>query len=185
MSSVDLLHPIWESYRLLKDSSVVTKRALNREWESSEEQKSFFDGTDFLSDTKSEASESVDKSLQSIEDLMILSLYATFERYIIECLQEKGGSIRRERPEWLSDKLYLRFENSIEKGSLDEVFSWFKNAQVIDSELCEDLKKTKMYRDWIAHRNPKRKPQEISDPATVYSILSTAIEKIDSVFHIH
>jgi hypothetical protein len=87
----------------------------------------------------SEAAESVDRSLQSIEDLMILSLYATFERYIIECLQEKGESLKENKPEWLSDKLYIRFENSIERGNLDEVFSWFKNAQVIDNELCENL----------------------------------------------
>ncbi|MFA6471121.1 MAG: hypothetical protein WCU00_03685 [Candidatus Latescibacterota bacterium] len=185
MSSVDLLLPIWESYRLFKDSSVVTKRALKREWESPEEQKYFFDGTEFRSDTMSEAAESVDRSIQSIEDLMILSLYATFERYIIECLQEKGEAIKGKSPEWLYVKLYLRFENSIERGSLDEVFSWFKNAKVIDDELCESLKKTKTYRDWIAHRNPKRKPQEISDPATVYTILSTAIEKIDSAVNIH
>jgi hypothetical protein len=183
-SDDDPLSPVWESYLLINACFTVTKRVMKESDGPTGKIDPVFKGTYLSGTIESEIPETFDFGQQTVDDVVILSLYATFERRLIEFLQERGNAFTGERPEWLAIQLHLFYENQIERIQIQQVLSWLKNQQVIDETCCKDIIKVKDYRDWIAHRNPKSKSEVIPDPETVYDILSTALEKIDSALHI-
>jgi hypothetical protein len=60
---------------------------------------------------------------------------------------------------------------------LDDLLDLFKSLVEVDK--IGVAKQIKDYRDWIAHRNPKRLPPAQTEPRTAYSVLAAIIDAIE------
>ncbi|HIE01284.1 MAG TPA: hypothetical protein EYP59_13510 [Thiotrichaceae bacterium] len=118
-------------------------------------------------------------SSKVIDDLFVLSLWATFERYLIDFFQVKGEKIREILPSNLADVYYEHLSREIEYWKPMEILDLLKrsvfkgNEQLI--ELAKDILK---YRNWVAHgRNPNNLPAINITPQMAY-------ERLDDVMSI-
>jgi len=118
-------------------------------------------------------------SSKVIDDLFVLSLWATFERYLIDFFQVKGEKIRDIFPSDLADVYYEHLSREIEYWKPMEILDLLKrslfkgNEQLI--ELAKDILK---YRNWVAHgRNPNNLPSMNITPQMAY-------ERLDDVMSI-
>ncbi len=118
-------------------------------------------------------------SSKVIDDLFVLSLWATFERYLIDFFQVKGEKMREILPSDLADVYYEHLSREIEYWKPMEILDLLKrslfkgNEQLI--ELAKDILK---YRNWVAHgRNPNNLPAMNITPQMAY-------ERLDDVMSI-
>jgi hypothetical protein len=116
-------------------------------------------------------------SSQVIDDLFVLSLWATFERYLIDFFQVKGEKICEILPSNLADVYYEHLSKEIEYWKPMEILDLLKrslfkgNEQLI--ELAKDILK---YRNWVAHgRNPNHLPSMNITPQMAYERLDDVI----------
>ena len=81
MSSDRPLDPIWRAYGIGRDCFKIAKRAV------SQQNLQFLNKTDFASVSTRDGAERIETSRQVSDDLAIVSLWATFERHLVQYLQ--------------------------------------------------------------------------------------------------
>jgi hypothetical protein len=126
----------------------------------------------------------LNNSLKEIEDLFVLNLWATFERWLRDYLQDKGDNLNITTPKKLGSQLYDHFTNEVEYWKPENMLDILKEGIFFDSlqnkQLVGHAKQILNYRNWIAHgRNPKRLPKITNlVPSTAYRTLNTIIDLI-------
>ena len=192
------LVPIWEAYLVVVEGLRVSKRVVNFSLNATEalnaldgsenemiRQVTFEKhklGLNLLNRCKkiNQVSEmTLQYSSGEVEDLFVLSLWASFERYLRDFFQEKGEKIQEILPYDLADVYYEHLYKEIEYWKPAEILSilkrsLFKNNQQL-IELAEDVLK---YRNWVAHgRNP-------DNPAPVNVTSPMAYSRLDAIINI-
>jgi len=158
------LDPVWKQYEVTKDCMRIAQKTLQTGHEL------FFRGTEFAGTSYQEATDWIRRSQNELEDFLILSLWIVFERGVVSLLQDKGRKLLEVRPASLADGLYNRYETDVEYWRIEDSLNLLKGD--IDADLIGRAKQIKQYRDWVAHRNPKKPTPAKVDPTTVYNILS-------------
>ncbi len=80
-------------------------------------------------------------------------------------------------PTTFNIQFHHKVENEMEYWKSDDVLDLFKS--VVNSDLIGNAKQVKKYRDWIAHKNPKKGPPSNVPPQTAYRILSEIITVVE------
>jgi hypothetical protein len=57
-----------------------------------------------------------------------------------------------------------------------DVLDIFKG--IVDPNLIGNAKQIKDYRDWVAHRNPRRPSPTKTDPASAYTVLQQILQRV-------
>jgi hypothetical protein len=135
-----------------------------------------FDNTKFINFDKAKIEILLEKTQKEADDYYVLNLWVTFERFIINFLSIKGEKLIDDKSELFADNFYCKFKENIERWRFDDVLDLFD--EVIDKNLIDKVKKIKRYRDWIAHRNIKKRIPISTTPHEVYEILTIMIEQI-------
>jgi hypothetical protein len=185
------LAPVWEAYLLLKDAIKVSKRVMAFSHQATttlqtlgtnntaEMKQQTFEkhklGLTFLNHCQllSQASESmVQPSVGLLEDLFVLSLWATFERYFRNFLQTKGEKVRELLPADLGVAFYQHLYKEIEYWKPEEMLEILKLSLFKgQGEKIGLVKEVLYYRNWIAHgKNPHHRPSLIT-PRLAYDRL--------------
>jgi len=73
--------------------------------------------------------------------------------------------------------IHGKLDSGIEYWRTEEILDLFKT--VVDTNLIGEAKKIKKYRDWIAHRNPKKGKPDNVFPGQAYMVLSKILECLD------
>lgn len=171
MSSFNQFEQSWQTYKITRDSLKV----LNRVVDSGEE--SFLHDTAFPGLTPKEFKTWYMRSFSDLDDYIILTLFALFEQILVDYLKQKSHKILEETPKEISKNLYDKISQKMQFWQQIERFKILKGF--IDTKLIENLIQVKEYRDWIAHKNPRKKPpaKPIS-PESVYDSFKSVIEQI-------
>lgn len=110
---------------------------------------------------------------------LIIALWAVFERKMIDYLH---AFINKHMFRDKNSHICLQFRNiigkEIEYWKTDDVLDCFKG--LVNSDLIGYAKQVKQYRDWIAHRNPKKAVTINVLPKNAYLSLSKIIECIEN-----
>ncbi|MGC8603159.1 MAG: hypothetical protein ACP5VS_05655 [Desulfomonilaceae bacterium] len=168
----DPLESVWTTYVTTQSSFKVTKRVSGRK-DLSLLSKTNLVPVDGLSTTSL-----INSARDELEDLLILAMWAKFERYLIEYIQGVGAVLDTARPVSLAGNLHEKFELSVESWKSTDVIDLFKD--IVDENLRGHAKNIKKYRDYIAHKNPRNEDAPKTDPATAYRVLSNFILVIRS-----
>lgn len=164
------LDQIWEDYLTSKDCFKMAARIVRQQ------ESKFAKGTKFLSSSVEEAATWIENSRKDADDYFVLSLWVTFERYIINYLRAKSEKIKEIEPQSLAANLYEKLDSEIEYWRIDEMLDLLKGP--IDASLIGNAKQIKAYRDWIAHRNERKPSPGQVTPRSAYFVLSAVIENI-------
>ncbi|MBV8048988.1 MAG: hypothetical protein JO171_17700 [Paludibacterium sp.] len=164
------LQPIYDAFVVANDCFKVAVRAAKGQ------ETHLLGRTQFFGATSTEAETAVLDASNQASDLVILALFATFERWVIEHLQGASGLIAGGYPVDYSASLANKFEKAVERWRVEEVLDLFKVE--VDQQLIMQAKQIKKYRDWIAHRNPQKALPPKATPEVTFDVLSDLIEQI-------
>ncbi len=121
-----------------------------------------------------ETSKQIEKSQEESKNLYVLYLWAVFERFLIDHAQNQFvntiDGMSGKLPQAARDAVL----NAVESCKIDTILDVFK--AVVDPNLIGYAKQIKDYRDWVAHRNPKRLPNARIEPLAAYTELSRIIK---------
>lgn len=174
MSQDSPLEPIWQSYVDTLDCLNVTSRCI------SDGAIEYLEKTSFSQEKVSDARRRISESRKSADDLVIVSLWAVFERVLIDHLQSEGRRILHVTPSAFTAGVHQKIDGDIERWRVGEMLDLFKSSGV-DPSLLGSAKDIKKYRDWVAHKNPKKIPPNVP-PSTAYRTLSELHDQLATVF---
>jgi len=171
MNSTNILDPIWESYLTTIDCLKVASRSIENN------ELHLMSKTRFVSSPIDKAKVMISDSREKADDFVIVSLWAIFERKLLENVQVEGRKLLQKTPTTFNTQVHQKVENEMEYWKSDDVLDLFKS--VVNSNLIGNAKQVKKYRDWIAHKNPKKGPPSNVPPQTAYRILSDIISIVE------
>jgi len=125
--------------------------------------------------------ERINNSMKEIEDLFVLNLWATFERWLRDYLQDKGNTLKTTMPSGLGSQLYDHFTKEVEYWKPDDMLDIVKDGIFANSPTNQQLvghaKQILEYRNWIAHGRNSRRAPTINNivPSAAYQTLNTII----------
>lgn len=177
MNSSNPLKPIYDAFLLSSDCFKVAQRAVKAQQdEVKRAQARLLKGTLFLAANPSDAENAIKDAEKRAGDLVVLALFATFERFMIERLQSARQWLQGGYPTEYAKQLAAKFEDAVERWQFGEILDLF-NVE-IDKDLLGHAKSIKKYRDWIAHQNPKSGTPPQAVPRQTYEVLTKIIEEI-------
>lgn len=176
MSGTESLDAIWLSYQTTLDCHRVAVRGISRGTLEALEK------TGFLNTPIDEAKQKIQMSREAADDHVILSLWAVFERSLLSRLQSENKRILTEPQTKITQGVYQKIDDELEYWRTEDILDIFKTA--IDPSLIGGAKQIKKYRDWVAHKNPRKgRPQNVP-PENAYNLLreiSTQLDKIGTL----
>jgi hypothetical protein len=159
--SSDSLSQLFATYRRIRDCMKIARRALDND------NLGMLKDTEFEGQAKPQAATWIDEAGKTTDELAVLALWSVFERYVIEYTQARTGQIEATGPGDFGERLHQRVRDGIERWGLDDFLNLFKT--IFDAS--QGVRDVKKYRDWVAHRNPKRQPPARTDPTSAFYIL--------------
>lgn len=173
MRSNNVLEPIWSSYQTTLDCLKVARRSIKKG------DSRLIEKTVFASDSIDDATAMIEKSSDNANDFVIVSLWAVFERKLLDYLKNAGrGTVQNAALLKFSQKFHEKIESEIEYWKINDILDIFKS--VVDADLIGYAKSVKKYRDWVAHKNPKKTPSNVT-PLVAYKVLTDIIDRIDKL----
>ena len=171
MSGTDALDAVWEIYRIYKDNIKIVKRCIDV-MDTAKTR-----GTIFIEATKDQSDSYLKTARNEIDDFIIFSMWAVFERQLFDLLQHENNRVFcSAQSKAITEKIFKKIEQEIEYWRIDEVLDIFKTK--VDPSLIGEVKKVKKYRDWLAHRNPKKGTPAKVDPNTAYNLLRSVLSQL-------
>ena len=159
--TIDALTQVFSIYATLKDSMKVTSRSIIKPGDDRLHRNTLFWG-----EQKDEMLKTIYSVEIELDDIMILSLFASFERELRTSIQNIIDSNSKKTCPIVSRFIEMASE-SVERWTIKEIIDAFDS--VVDGELRSIVKQIYDYRNWVAHgKNPNKLPPIKTDPKTVF-----------------
>ena len=155
---------VFSVYETMKDSFRVTRRSIAKEV-------SFLQkGTSFIGEENSVALSKIDDAEKELDDIMILALFASFERELRTSIQKSlDSNTTKANP--TVEKLLILTEDSIERWTVKDMIDAL--SDIVDENTRSQTKQIYEYRNWVAHgKNKDKLPSIRTDPSTVETVLT-------------
>lgn len=159
---------------MTKDALYIISRVATRSDPATQLQ--VFARTGFEESPPQQLEEEVRTCRQAAEDFAILSMWAIFERQLIKRLEHECLKMKLEDASGFNQGLFEKLLKAIEYWKIGEALDLAK--PLVGSELIGQIKQVKQYRDWIAHRNPRKPTPTKTDADTVERLLCQAIQAL-------
>ncbi len=113
----------------------------------------------------------LEKSGKQLADLIVLALFAAFERQLRDDILDKSSKLTEIIPLEMGERINKLAQKEIERWRIDEIIDLFDFT--VDGDVRGKLKQILQYRNWIAHgRNPQKLPPVPSTaPKTTYDTI--------------
>lgn len=138
-----------------------------------------------LNHTKFPTQDNIESLIQQTEkdnkDLFILGLWASFERFVRDYLQQKGTALKTSmQPPTLADSFYQHLYKEVEYWKPADILEFLKDSlftSIGGKNLIGVAKQILEYRDWVAHgKNPRKLPSATHlKPKIVYETLNEIV----------
>lgn len=159
-------------YEYLKDAGEIALRAIKTD------DRTLLENTAFSTAVLENTEKPLAALLKSAEEFAIIALWSAFERYLAAYLEEAGACVRKQSSDSFGELLYDKYIDETERWKPGDVLDLFKKD--IDTQLLGLAKQIKRYRDYIAHRNPKKTPTK-TDPEIAYAALSRLMQAMEDL----
>ena len=159
---------IWKSYETMRECLKIAQKGISKN------DVSLLKKTPFLGQSEKKSINQIKDIKVDIDDYVILSLWASFERFVIDYIEKQVSTPSSA----FGRQLYEAISKNIEYWKIDEILDVLK--VLIDPDLIGQAKQIKKYRDWVAHRNIKKKSPPNVVPERAYSVLAEIHEKLSA-----
>ena len=169
------LTPVWDAYNTSQDAFRITKKAINHP-----DKVILLKKTQLRLQSISDAKTRIIQSNEITEDLLVLSLWSTYERFVRIYLQQKGAKLQTIQPTVLAHPIYAYFCDEVEFWKPNQILDLLKKTLFTTQPyLIGQAKQILTYRDWVAHgkNQDKQPPSNITAPFA-YKILNDIVETL-------
>ncbi len=121
----------------------------------------------------------LEQTEREIQDLFVFNLWVVFERFVRAYLQQI--ELPKNNQPYLCEALYQDFHKKVESLTIQEVLDFLKLSFFNTNEgnhLISSTKQILEYRNWVAHRNPKKRAPVRMVPNMAYETLNEIIETL-------
>ena len=166
---IDTLSQVFSTYEVLKDSMLVTERTIDKPI------KNLHNKTIFFGEQEDDIRNKMSFVSTELDDIMILSLFASFERELRVFMQDiLNLDATRTNP-----LIIKSIEVIVERLAIKDMVDTF---DVVNKDIRSKVMQIYEYRNWVAHgKNPDRLPSIKTDPKTVFTTLCDFISQASSV----
>lgn len=135
-------------------------------------------GTGFMDMPIDVVRRNIQTSRETLNDHTILAMWAVFEREMVAVLESETRNMLNEfqHASAIKEALLDKIERGIEYWRADEMIDLFK--PILPIELIGYAKQVKRYRDWVAHRNPKKPSPAKVPPEFAYEVLAEVLKQM-------
>lgn len=165
------LDDIWQAYLVTNDCLKISERCIDNK-----DYLKLLNKTSFKNSSIDEAEQKIKTSRKNADDYVILSLWVIFERQLFDILTLETQIMSTNNPNIFTQEVHKKIEYELEYWRVDEVLDIFKT--IIDPQMIGQVKQIKKYRDWLAHKNPKKSMPQIVTPKMAYTVLSEVTQLI-------
>jgi hypothetical protein len=175
MNFINPLPPIKQVYETAKDSFRIARRVVKIVDPKTRQR--LLQHTNVEAQTMTEAERVIETSKQEVEALFVMVLWATFERFLRDYLQNKGEALRQHvTPADLGDEMYLHFHKEVEFWRPEEILDFLKRSLLKSyPHLAGEAKSVYNYRNWLAHGKSSHKNVSSVTPASAYATLEEIV----------
>jgi hypothetical protein len=161
--TTDTLVQVFSTYEVLKDSIRVTRRSIDKSVGI------LHNNTIFFGEQNDKAIKRISLVETELDDIMVLSLFASFERELRASIQNMIDSNIKKTNPVIVNFIVLTSE-SIERWIIKDIVDAFDG--IVNENIRGRVKQIYDYRNWVAHgKNPNRLPPVKIDPKTVFMTL--------------
>jgi hypothetical protein len=171
-SSRRVLEKVWTAYLITQDALKVSQRASVRR------ERHLFKDLEVLQSAPSAAEAALRTARERADEFVILAMWAEFERNVIEFLEARTESLRSKTPRLLWRLLGSHISQGVEYWKADDRLDLLKGF--VEPYRVGQAKQVREFRDWVAHKNPRRLPSTRVDPASTYQLLREILAKLDA-----
>jgi hypothetical protein len=171
MKATEVLKTIWHTYQVTQDCLKIAGRSIEAQ------NLSVLKNTEFITSTAAQARQAIQESRDNADDYVILSLWVAFERILFDCLRYESERILSHQQSGLTLRVHQKIASDLGYWKIDDVLEIFK--VVIDPQIIGQARQIKRYRDWIAHKNPKKPMPQVVEPKIAYRVLLEIIHLLE------
>lgn len=177
-SAIEQLDAVLHTWRLQHDALRVVLRTLQQR---SRDSKS--PGT--LIKTHYEEAESTrcERDLLACQktaaEFAVLGMWAVFERRLLQRLEIECDRMRVQPHNPFNAAVTAKVSADVEYWKIEQALDLIKSL-VADVNLIGQAKQIKQYRDWVAHRNPRKPTPPQTDPTTAHALLHQLARVLDA-----
>lgn len=136
---------------------------------------SFLVGTGFVGRPVSDSQADVERLRSRLDEMTVVMLWIEFERHLTEHILSRMNVLAT-TPAPFNAQLSARMEHLIEYSRVDDLLDLYKGW--IDSAALGSVKQIKDFRDWVRHRNPRRRKPAIVVPSYARTILGDVMDQM-------
>jgi len=112
---------------------------------------------------------------RSLDDATVINLWVIFERFLVDHVTSSLLQ-RTDLPESFANRLREKAGREVERWRIEDLLDLYKGWVV--SDRLGTAKQVKSYRDWVAHRNPRKPPSAKIRPETAYQELAWIVRSV-------
>jgi hypothetical protein len=176
VEAIDQVSRIWN---LTQDALSIVMREVRKQSKNTETTSHILARTGFEERALSQAEADITDCKQTAEDFAILSMWAVFERRLVTRLEDECYKMHGSQPTEFNQRVFEKISSTIEYWRVDEALDLIK--PLVGGDLAGQAKSIKKYRDWVAHRNPRKPTPARVDPQTAREILKIIAAALDAV----
>lgn len=173
------LPPVWEAYKITKDALKVVKRSVKTR-NTTDRQRLLQRTLIFNQQPNVSNVDNISNAAElEVDELFVVDLWATFERFLRSYLQNKGFLLTSITPADLGEAIYSHFFEEVEYWKPDEILDFLKlNLLKHNPQLAGEAKAIYHYRSWIVHGKSDRTSNKSSPISTemAYATLDDIIQ---------
>jgi hypothetical protein len=165
------LDPIWKAHQISIDCFEIAQEVIKQQ------KANLFTDSDWI--TAPNAPQDIAQAIKESNDLFVLDLWATFERFVITYLQDKMTVLQQHIvPITLASPVYEHVKKEVEYWKPDDILNLLKEISSIDKNLIGQARTVLRYRNWIGHDKDTNKAPSVSAVSTsyAYQILNEIVE---------
>lgn len=170
MNAVETIENIWLTYQVMESAVKVTMRSVNSG------QLDLLHDTYFLGSLTDTAKRNLKTCRSASGDYAIFAMWAIFERIVIGTLMEESSKMLDTPASEFNRAVHNKIEDSIEFWRTADALDLIK--PLVGADLAGQAKQIKRYRDWLAHKNPRKPSPGNIPPAFAYGVLSAIARRI-------
>jgi hypothetical protein len=165
------LEDVWRWYRLCRDAFRAAGTAVERGLHFVP------DGSELSLETASSAVSRLKHAQDELDDLVILALFAVFEREAIAAIEDVRDSATTFLQDRVERELVSEALSDVEEWRLVELLDVFKG--VVEPATVGLVKQVKRTRDWVAHGKKGARPLNLN-PGDAHARLRRFLEELNS-----
>jgi hypothetical protein len=165
-----VLDDIVSRYELEKDLIKIASRAVRAA------DAALLADTRFIGRAASSAEADLDSLRTRLDEMTVVALWIEFERFVVGHIMGTMTIAAAGAPSSFALRLEERIQRAVEFTRFDDLLDVYKDW--VDSNDIGNIKQIKQYRDWISHRNPKKKRPAAISTGPAKALLARAMDTL-------